>query len=91
VDGAAADIAELWERERAVPPRVIWQRTLGDAHELSTRGIAYGGEGLPGAQSFSEVAFDGAKPKSNAEPPWDPKAKPARDGAYRLRLMEAAR
>jgi hypothetical protein len=74
VDGAAADVAELWERERAVPPRVIWRRTLEDARELSARGLAYGSEWLPSAHSFSEVAFGGANPKSDAEPPWDPKA-----------------
>jgi hypothetical protein len=71
---AAADVAELWERERAVPPRVIWRRTLEDARELSARGLAYGTEWLPGAHSFSEVAFGGANPKSDVKPPWDPKA-----------------
>jgi hypothetical protein len=74
VDGAAAEVAELWETERAVPPSVIWRRTLDDARELSTRGLAHGGESLPGAHSFSEVAFGGADPKSDAEPPWDPRA-----------------
>jgi hypothetical protein len=74
VVSAANDVAGLWERERAVPPRVIWRRTLDDARELSTRGLTYGGERLLGAHSFSEVAFGGANPKSDAEPPWDPKA-----------------
>jgi hypothetical protein len=74
VVSAANDVAALWERERAVPPRVIWRRTLGDVRELSVRGLTYGVERLPGAHSFSEVAFGGANPKSDAEPPWDPKA-----------------
>ena len=31
----------LWETERAVPPRVIWRRTLDEARDLSARALAY--------------------------------------------------
>lgn len=71
VDGAAADIAELWETERPVPPRVIWRRTIDEARELSRRALSFGEDRLPGARAFGEVAFGGAEPKSDVAPPWD--------------------
>ena len=71
VDGAAGEVAETWETERPVPPRVIWRRTLDDARELSRRALAFGDEHLPGARSFGEVPFGGAEPKTDVAPPWD--------------------
>ncbi|MFT6569571.1 MAG: hypothetical protein ACJAWY_001278, partial [Sphingomonas echinoides] len=37
VQDAAARIAVVWESERAVPPALIWRRTLDDARILTTR------------------------------------------------------
>ena len=71
VDGAAGEVAETWETERPVPPRVIWRRTLDDARELSRQALAFGDEHLPGARSFGEVPFGGAEPKTDVAPPWD--------------------
>lgn len=71
VDGAAGDVAEFWETERPVPPRVIWQRTLDEARELSRRALAFGDERLPGARAFGEVPFGGTEPKTDVVPPWD--------------------
>lgn len=71
VDGAAGEIAEIWETERPVPPRVIWRRTLDEARELSRRALAFGDERLPGARAFGEVPFGGAEPKTDVAPPWD--------------------
>ena len=71
VKGAIADIARLWETERAVPPRVIWRRTLDEARTLTARGLAFDGEHLPEARAFGEVPFGGAEPNSNATAPWD--------------------
>lgn len=72
VDRAAALVAADWESERAVPPAVIWGRTLGDARLTAERALAYGDVLLPGARSYSEVPFGGAEPKSEAQTPWDP-------------------
>ena len=71
VDHAAAAIAGVWESERAVPPTVIWRRTLDDARILTTRALTYGDERLPEARSYGEVAFGGATPKADAASPWD--------------------
>ena len=72
VEGASAHVAELWETERAVPPRMIWRRTLDQAADLSKRALTFGGEALPGARAFSEVPFGGSEPKSDVALPWDP-------------------
>jgi hypothetical protein len=71
VDDAATDVARLWETERAVPPRVIWRRTLDEARALSCRALAYGDELMPDARAYGEVPFGGAEPKSDVAPPWD--------------------
>ena len=72
VQDAALDVAGVWESERAVPPAVIWRRTLDDARLLTSRALTYGDEHLPDARSFGEVAFGGAEPKSGSDSPWDP-------------------
>ena len=59
---------ELWESERAVPPRMIWRRTLDEAADLSKRALTFGEEALPGARAFSEVPFGGSEPKSDDSP-----------------------
>ena len=71
VQDAAARIAVVWESERAVPPALIWRRTLDDARILTTRALTYGDEHLPAARSFGEVAFGGATPKADTASPWD--------------------
>src|SRR3546814_622229 len=74
IGGAAADVAIAWETERAVPPPVIWRRTLDEARPLSARGLAFDDEPLPDARSFAEVPFGGAEPTTGSALPWDPEA-----------------
>ncbi len=71
VEEAAHEVAGVWESERAVPPAVIWRRTLDDARLLTSRALTYGDERLPDARSYGEVAFGGLEPKSDADSPWD--------------------
>jgi hypothetical protein len=72
VRDAAEQVAGVWEGRRAVPPTLIWRRTLDDARLLASRALTYGDDDLPGSRSYSEVAFGGAEPKSAADIPWDP-------------------
>jgi hypothetical protein len=72
VERAARIVASEWESERAVPPAVIWRRTLDDIRLLAGRALAYGDDVLPGARSYGEVPFGGAEPNSDAKMPWDP-------------------
>ena len=71
VADAAQAVAVIWESERAVPPTVIWRRTLDDARVMAGRALSYRDDSLPGSRSYSEVPFGGAEPKSDAEMPWD--------------------
>jgi PD-(D/E)XK nuclease superfamily len=66
-------VAARWESERAIPPAVIWGRTLDDVRLMASQALTYGDELLPGARSFGEVPFGGLEPKSEAETPWDPR------------------
>ncbi|MER8395418.1 PD-(D/E)XK nuclease family protein [Mesorhizobium sp. M1340] len=71
VDEAVAEVARTWERERPVPPRLIWRRTLDDVRILSTRALTNGEERLPDQRSYGEVPFGGTEPKSVSALPWD--------------------
>jgi len=64
-------VAADWERERAIPPSVIWKRTLDDARLLAISALSYTDETLPGARSYSETPFGGSLPKSEGPTPWD--------------------
>ncbi len=74
VDRAAGLVAADWESSRAVPPAVIWRRTLDDARLMVDRALAHGDDLLPGARSYGEVPFGGSEPKSDGGMPWDPSA-----------------
>lgn len=71
IEAAAANVAGVWESERAVPPPVIWRRALDDARILARRALTYRGEHLEDARSYGEVAFGGAMSKTGANSPWD--------------------
>jgi hypothetical protein len=72
VQDAAEEVAGVWESERAVPPAVIWRRTLDEARMLANRALSYRDVRLPDARSYGEVAFGGVNSKSAADSPWDP-------------------
>ncbi len=71
VDGAADEVAKLWENEHPVPPHLIWRRTLDEACKLSRQSLSFGDKHLFGARTFSEVPFGGATPKADVTLPWD--------------------
>ena len=74
VDAAAAEVASFWEAERAVPPPVIWRRTLAEVRDLGSKALACRDEQLADARAYGEVPFGGSEPKSNTAIPWDAKA-----------------
>ena len=74
VSEAATEVAGDWESERAVPPPVIWRRTLDEVRALGSRALAFRDGDLVGARAYGEVPFGGAKPKSDGAIPWDPEA-----------------
>ncbi len=74
VDAAVADVAGSWEAEQAVPPPVIWHRTLDEVRTLGSRALAFRDEDLAGARAYGEVPFGGARSKSDGAIPWDAEA-----------------
>ena len=71
VDGAATGVAASWEAEQAVPPPVIWRRTLDDVRELGRLALAFREEDLTGARAYGEIPFGGSEPKTDGAIPWD--------------------
>ena len=72
VEAACAELAQTWERERSVPPPLVWRRTLETVRELGRRGLRHRDDGaLLDMRAHGEVPFGGAQPKSDAVPPWD--------------------
>ena len=74
VDAAVTEVAASWESEQAVPPLVIWRRTLGEVSELSRLALAFRGEEFTGAHAHGEVPFGGSEPKTDVAIPWDAEA-----------------
>ena len=74
MEDSAAEVAQFWEAERAVPPPVIWRRTLVEVRDLGSKALACRDEKLPDAHAYGEVPFGGSEPKSDAATPWDPEA-----------------
>ena len=71
VGGAVDQIATLWESERALPPAIIWRRTLAEVGDLAAEALAFDDDLLPGTRSYGEVPFGGADPNPDAACPWD--------------------
>ena len=74
VGDAAAEIARLWEKERAIPPPLIWRLTLEEARTLCSRALTHDDQPFDGTVTYSEVPFGGAPPQDDAARPWDANA-----------------
>ncbi|WP_198173272.1 PD-(D/E)XK nuclease family protein [Cupriavidus sp. USMAA2-4] len=74
VQAAAAEAARQWEAGEAVPPALIWRRTLEDVRAISTTALAASQGRLPAARAFGEVPFGGMAPKTGSAVPWDHQA-----------------
>ncbi|MDE0388287.1 MAG: PD-(D/E)XK nuclease family protein [Rhodospirillales bacterium] len=86
VDVAVTEVAASWETEQALPPPVIWRRTLDEVRALGSRALAFRDEDLAGARAYGEVPFGGAERKTDGAIPWDPEAPVAIPGTnFRIR------
>ncbi|MET3482768.1 hypothetical protein ABIC70_002283 [Methylobacterium sp. 1973] len=69
---AVAAIGDAWERERPVPPALVWRRTLDEVHDVALAALSHPDVPYGGQTSWVEVPFGGQEPKSNASAiPWD--------------------
>jgi PD-(D/E)XK nuclease superfamily len=71
IERASAQIVVQWEGEHAVPPGLIWHKSLEEVRQTSLKSLLFRDTSLAGARSFGEVPFGGAAPKSSAAVPWD--------------------
>ena len=71
MDTAATEIAASWEAAQAVPPPVIWHRTLDGVRALGGRALGFRDADLADARAYGEVPFGGSEPKSDGAVPWD--------------------
>ncbi len=71
MDTAATETAASWETAQAVPPPVIWRRTLDGVRELGGRALGFRDADLADARAYGEVPFGGSEPKSDGAVPWD--------------------
>ena len=72
IEHAAATVSERWQAEQAVPPKVVWRRTVADAREIALSALQHPEPPLSGQKCFTEVPFGGQTPKSDGAIPWDP-------------------
>ena len=71
VERAVAEVARDWEGQQAVPPPVIWRRTLDEVRALGTGALAFRDGNLADGRAYGEVPFGEAELKSDGEIPWD--------------------
>ena len=74
MNAAATEVAASWEAGQAVPPPVIWRRTLDEVRELGARALGFRDEDLTDATAYGEVPFGGSEPKTDGAVPWDAEA-----------------
>lgn len=72
VEAAAAEIAERWKANHAVPPYLIWEETLREVRQAAQYALTYVGEAEPGLRRFGEVPFGGERSLAEeVAAPWD--------------------
>ena len=71
INAAAQAVAADWEVDRPIPPRIIWQRTLREAEQLSATALIRPDEEAPLQGAYAEVPFGGEEPQAHVDLPWD--------------------
>ncbi|TXN27670.1 PD-(D/E)XK nuclease family protein [Methylobacterium sp. WL19] len=72
IEQAAAAVAEQWQGQQAVPPLVVWRRTVEDTRDTARNALQHPGAALDGQKSYTEVPFGGQSAKSGGGLPWNP-------------------
>ncbi|WP_373929186.1 PD-(D/E)XK nuclease family protein [Sphingomonas aerolata] len=72
IEQAAAAVAEEWQGEQAVPPLVVWRRTVEETKQTALNALQHPAPALSGQRSFTEVPFGGQDGKADGALPWDP-------------------
>ena len=70
LEAACGTVAVAWEADQAVPPGIVWRRTLADSKQIALAALDGRSEPLSGQRSFTEVPFGGQTAKSDGVLPW---------------------
>ena len=74
IELAAATVAEQWQAQQAVPPLVVWRRTVQETRQTARNALQHPEPALDGQKCYTEVPFGGQQAKSGGALPWDPVA-----------------
>lgn len=72
IESAATAVTTRWQSVQAVPPRVVWRRTIEEAKQTALNALQHSEPSLAGQKSYTEVPFGGQAAKSDGAIPWDP-------------------
>ena len=72
IETAAAAVTSRWQGEQAVPPLVVWRRTIEEAKQTALNALQHPEPSLSDQKSYTEVPFGGQAAKSDGAIPWDP-------------------
>lgn len=72
IETAATAVTSRWQGEQAVPPLVVWRRTVEEAKQTALNALQHPEPPLSGQKSYTEVPFGGQAAKSDGAIPWDP-------------------
>lgn len=72
IESAATAVTTRWQDEQAVPPRVVWRRTVEEAKQTALNALQHPEPSLANQESYTEVPFGGQAAKSDGAIPWDP-------------------
>ena len=71
IENAAMAVTIRWQGEQAVPPRVVWRRTVEEAKQTALNALQHPEPSLADQKSYTEVPFGGQAAKSDGAIPWD--------------------
>ena len=72
IEQAATTVASQWQAEQAVPPLVVWRRTMEEAKQTALNALQHPQAALQDQKSYTEVPFGGQIAKFDGTLPWDP-------------------
>lgn len=72
IENAATAVTARWQGEQAVPPLVVWRRTVEEAKQTALNALQHPEPSLADQKSYTEVPFGGQEAKSDGAIPWDP-------------------
>lgn len=71
IDNIANSVKADWEINVAIPPTIIWNRTIADAKDMAKRALCYDEILLPNAKTYGEVPFGAENTEIDTDSPWD--------------------